>query len=290
VYLDAAISSDGEGTRDWSDVIADTRSSNAENNYVNDKNISVIFKIINESLSDKERVIVRDKYLKGIPYTAIAKKMGLSHQTVNTAGEWAIYKLRKILADKLKSGEFENVDKENLIDKNHSRVAVLQSQKQRDRMSVSKRNPSQQTRKRLSTATAKFSIDVAIQAKKLLLSGKSQAQTAKELNISDSAVYKIYKNKLIYVRDGGVVFTPEDVAKIKYYEGINRFKNVVAMAKKNKLMRKEECKKLKMETGKSIVMKVITDSGPSETKTIEASPAPGCSISTIERMRRSFFN
>jgi hypothetical protein len=63
-------------------------------------------------------------------------------------------------------------------------------------------------------------------------------------------VYKIYKNKLIYVRDGGVVFTPEDVAKIKYYEGINRFKNGVAANKKKKLKAKESTPAVGVQTSR----------------------------------------
>jgi len=259
LYLDSVAGPDGEGTRELSDLIADPNSSNAEENYTQSKDIEVVFKIINKVLNVDERIMIRSKFIEGKTLEQISKYFDVKPSTIWFRVTKAMYKLRKAFKQIKKDGEYALNDScpeelsKIINSKSRDRRGYMLSPDQKLKISMSRQNTSSETRRKLSKASKKLSIDIIKNVKEQLLAGQSQLQVARNLNISKATIYNIYKNKLIYAIDAGIIFTDSDIVKIKKHEDINRFRNGIEANKKL------EARKAVEKRGKRLAEKKLSE-------------------------------
>ena len=107
LFLDAPMSaSNPESSFSWAEVIEDKNAIDAESNYVSKKEMDTFLKIMDDSLTTRERSVIRGYFLEGKTGKQIGKIIGTGGSNANVIAHQAIHKLKKVFKDKLQDGQY----------------------------------------------------------------------------------------------------------------------------------------------------------------------------------------
>jgi len=211
IYLNAPLLSDDGTNRSYNDVIPDNETVEIEDNLaeeLDDKDLRTkLIKVINNKLTIKERMAIREYYFNHKTYKQMAVVMGLTTERARQITFIAFRRLRILM-------HTENLD-ENLSCNGRNNNGRVFSEEARANISLAKRRISDTNLDNLSKAQQKFSIEIIRSAREMILKGFSYPEIAKTLSISESTCGNLFNNQLRYAVKAGLSFSKEEQEEVR---------------------------------------------------------------------------
>lgn len=96
LYLDAPIlTEEGEGISDYNNLIPDNNALNVESEYLEKRKTECILKLVNKCLNERERFVIRSKFIDGKTNHEVGQVLGVVGQSVCNIQKAAIEKLQR---------------------------------------------------------------------------------------------------------------------------------------------------------------------------------------------------